>query len=206
MKIVVLLVSIFTVLQLLSFGQIEKFNQHFTSGYYIANDGSRHNGLLKIYPTQYDNLKFKSGKNSKTAKLDPSDILQFTIDTTIFESLYSIEAIGAMGIRHTVKSCFAKSVDKGRINMYLIYFSDYNPISGSIQIFQNLVLIKSNRKQMVIPILQRVKKKLINETKEELKLFLGNQPMWNSKIEDIAKSNGMIETIDIVKAYNALSR
>ena len=181
--------------------QVDRFNNVFIKGQYLSKDSSTYSGLLKVYLTQKGKLKFKSDTNAKTKKLAPNEIYGFKIDTIEFKSLTNVEVYGAFGKTKKVKSCFGEIVTKGEVDGYIVYFGDYNAISGDNQIYLNL-LIEFENNQISIPLYHRIKKKKFVQVKELIKSFFKNKTSVIASIESMGRENGFGEMIEIVRSIN----
>lgn len=184
------------------FSQVGKFNQEFRPGYILVQDGPKTSGLLKIYLTQSEKLKFKVGESGTLVKYSPDLIQGFEIDSSSFRSLFKLELFGAMGKKRSIHSCFGQEVSSGKIEAYYVYLGDYNPFANANEVFLNLYLVKRNGERFAVPILHRFGKKRFLRIKEELMTFFADEPDVQTKIESLDRANGFADVVNFVKEYN----
>lgn len=165
----------------LSFGQRYTFVNEFVSGTIILNDSTEKQGYLKWSVHQNERLKFKTTPESEIEKLGPDEISGFRIDSIEFRSLFDLNSVSAeyvsIGRKTTLKQTFGEIVNLGKFEIYKIYVTGYNPISGTATNTLNFVF-KKDSIQVCYPYGLRMRQKKYEKAKIDLiEMFKSYQPI-----------------------------
>lgn len=206
MKFITLLA--FLLLTHVVFAQTYPFAKKFVEGTVFFKDSSQKNGQIKWFPHVNEMLNFRETEKSKAVKYAPGEISGFLADTLQFHSLYNFEVYGdnyaLLGKMSKIKQTFGEVLDTGRFNIYLVAYTGYNAISGSLQSYPNIIFEnKDNPLELIAyPFAIRMTEKRYENAKEKLITLFKDYPEIITQIQAYKRENDFFEIINAVKAIN----
>jgi hypothetical protein len=96
-------------------------------------------------------------------------------------------------------------LDSGRFNIYLVQYSGYNALSGTIQSNANFLLEKksdSGFQYAAFPIALRMTDRKYEKVKENLYPFFKDYPEIIEKIKLYEQQDNFLEIIELIKKLN----
>ncbi|NNC85310.1 MAG: hypothetical protein HKN75_04455 [Bacteroidia bacterium] len=201
----ILLISI-TCFPGILFSQNIPHEKEFKKGHILMADSTELNGYLNFYKSHTGKVKFKESIDGELIKYSPDEIVSFSIDTVVFESLKDIKIIGPLGASTPVKKCFGELLTSGKISINLIYYIGHDPFAGSNKYYLNFCLTKKDSSEnltICIPYNQRLKMNRIEKEKKKLIEFLNAPEEINNLINSMTRESGLVETVEIIKKYNS---
>ena len=139
-------------------------------------------------------------------KFPPEDLAGFQVDSFRFRSISGFDVYGndfpLPGKMSAIKHTFGQWLDSGRVNCYLIYYSGYNALGGSIQSYANALFEKKTGSGLVYaayPVAMRMKDKKFERVKDNLQDFFKDYPEIAEKIKTIQQHDGFFELLKLIK-------
>jgi hypothetical protein len=182
------------------------FSRDFKPGLILLNDGSQKSGLIKWFAAQEEKLIFRENEKAPKQKFPPEDLAGFQVDSFRFRSISGFEVYGndfaLLGKMSEIKHTFGQLLDSGKVNTYLVYYSGYNALGGSIQSYVNILFERktdSGKVYAAYPVEVRMKDKKFEKVKDNLLTFFIDYPEVAEKIKTLQQQNGLAELLDLVK-------
>ncbi len=182
------------------------FARNFVPGIIFLNDGSQKSGLIKWFPAQEEKLLFRENEKAPKQKFPPEDLAGFQVDSFRFRSISGFDVYGndfaVLGKMSAIKHTFGQWLDSGRVNCYLVYYSGYNALGGSIQSYANALFEKKTDSGLVYaayPVAMRMKDKKFERVKDNLQDFFKDYPEIADKIKSIQQQDGFSELLKLIK-------
>jgi len=204
-----LLITLTVFLCIAVYGQDYPFAKDFTIGRITLRDGTQKLGYMKWFPAQEEKLIFRENSDGEKRKYKPEELQGFTSDTMKFISLSNFEVYAAdyalLGNKSNVKHSFGQLLDSGKFNIYLVYFSAYNALSGSMLSYPNILFEKKSDSGFLYaayPVDIRMTDKKYEKAKEGLYLFFNGYPEIVEKIRLYKKQDSFFGVIDFIKNLN----
>src|SRR5579864_250728 len=185
------------------------FARNFTTGIIFLNDNTQKSGLIKWFPAQEEKLQFRDNEKSPKQKFPPEELMGFQVDSFRFRSISGFEVYGndfaLLGKMSKINHTFGQLLDSGKVNSYLVYYSGYNALGGSIQSYPNVLFEKKTDSGWVYaayPVALRMKEKKFEKIKENLQSFFKDYPEIAEKIKTFQQQDGFAQLLELVKKSN----
>jgi hypothetical protein len=182
------------------------FSRDFKSGLIFLNDGTQKSGLIKWFAAQEEKLIFRENEKAPKQKFPPEDLAGFQVDSFRFRSISGFDVYGndfaLLGRMSRINHIFGQLLDSGRINDYLVYYSGYNALGGSVQSYVNILFERktdSGKVYAAYPLEVRMRDKKFEKVKDNLLTFFIDYPEIAGKIKILQQQNGLSELLDAVK-------
>lgn len=165
-------------------------------------------GQIKWFPHVAEKLNFRETEKDKVTKYALEEIAGFSADTLQFHSLFNFEVYGdnyaLLGKMSKIKQTFGEVLDTGRFNIYLVAYTGYNAISGSLQSYPNIIFENKDNPSVLVayPFAIRMTAKKYENAKEKLIMLFKDYPEIVTKIQAYKRENDFFEVINAVKAIN----
>ncbi|HEY2350072.1 MAG TPA: hypothetical protein VGH64_13710 [Puia sp.] len=202
---------IFILLSLIFFinhtqAQSYPFARDFAQGTIQFPDGSQKAGLIKWFPAQEEKLVFRENEKALKQKFRPEELAGFRVDSFRFHSISGFEVyandFALLGKMSNISHTFGRLLDSGKVNSYLVFYSGYNALAGSVQSYPNILFEKksdSGNVYAAFPVAMRMKEKKFEQIKDRLLLFFTDFPVIAEKIKSLRPEDGFTEILNLVK-------
>ncbi len=185
------------------------FSRDFKPGLIFLNDGTQKSGLIKWFAAQEEKLIFRENEKAPKQKFPPEDLAGFQVDSFRFRSISGFAVYGndfaLMGKMSEIKHTFGQLLDSGKVNTYLVYYSGYNAMGGSIQSYVNILFERKTDSENVYvayPVEMRMKDKKFEKVKDNLLTFFIDYPEITAKIQTLQQQSGLTELLNTVKTIH----
>ena len=200
---------LFSLLTFSSFAQDYPFAKDFASGTLLLKDGTTKTGQIKWAPQQNFKLRFRENEKGDIVKYSAADIAGFMAGDLKFVSLLNFEVYAddyaLLGKTSTIKHTFAQLIDSGKFNIYLVVYTGYNAISGSIVDYQNFLFQTTANNAAVLvayPYAIRMRDKKYENAKDNLYTLFKDYPDVIEKLKNYKQQDDFLEIIDMIKSIN----
>ena len=185
------------------------FTRDFKPGLIFLHDGTQKSGLIKWFAAQEEKLIFRENEKAPKQKFPPEELAGFQIDSFRFRSISGFDVYGndfaLLGKMSEIKHTFGQLLDSGKVNVYLVYYSGYNALGGSMQSYENILLERkkdSGNVYSAYPVDIRMRDKKFEKVKDNLLSFFRDYPEIAEKIKTLQQQNGLAEILNQVKKLN----
>ena len=185
------------------------FSRNFVQGVIFLKDSTSKAGLIKWFPAQEEKLVFRENEKAPKQKFAPDDLAGFKVDSFRFHSISGFEVYGndfaLLGKMSKINHTFGQWLDSGKVNIYLVYYSGYNALGGSIQSYGNFIFERKTDSGYVYaawPVYIRMKEKKFEKVKDNLLIFFRDYPEVAEKIKALQQQDGFAPILEVVKKLN----
>ena len=182
------------------------FTKNFISGVIFLKDGTQKAGLIKWFPAQEEKLIFRENEKAPKQKFPPEELAGFQVDSFRFRSLSGFEVyandFALLGKMSKINHTFGQLLDSGKVNCYMVCYSGYNALGGSVQSYENILFEKktdSGFMYAAFPVEMRMKEKKFERIKDNLLLFFSDYPKVAEKMKFLRQEDDFTDVLNLVK-------
>jgi hypothetical protein len=184
-------------------------NQYrYREGSVLFKDSVRKDGeIIWLFGNKVNRIKFRDKSNCAPVTYYPDQILGFNIGPYQYRTLFDFDAYNAKYVSNKkltrLEMAFCQVLHQGNINIYMVYVTGFDGLSGWIKLYPNFVFTKRlEDKEIVVtyPYGILMMNKKYELAKGKLYAFFKDYPDVIEKIRNWHNGNNFDEIIDIVKA------
>jgi hypothetical protein len=182
------------------------FARNFMPGVIFLKDNTQKTGLIKWFPAQEEKLIFRESEKAPKQKFPPEELAGFQVDSFRFRSISEFEVYGndyaLLGKMSKINHTFGLLLDSGKVNSYMVYYSGYNALGGSVQSYANMLFEKktdSGYRYAAFPVAMRMREKKFERVKDNLQSFFSDYPEIADKMKFLRQEDDFVDILNLLK-------